>query len=61
VVFDDAGNLDDQDQAAFATVVDILNTATENWDKEGKPFYALVRGAGRVEAALKQWPDSGSA
>jgi hypothetical protein len=58
VVFDDAGNLDDGDPAAFATVVDILNTAAENWSKEGKPFYALVRGAGKVEVTLQQWPDS---
>ena len=58
VVYDDAGNLDDHDPAAFATAVDILNTAAQNWQQEGKPFYALLRGAGRVEAALQPWPDS---
>ncbi len=58
VVFDDAAGLDDGDPAAFATAVDILNTTAQNWQQEGKPFYALVRGAGRVEAELEPWPDS---
>lgn len=58
VVYDDAGNLDDGDPAAFGTLVDILDTAAENWGKEGKPFYALMRSAGRVEATLRQWPDN---
>jgi hypothetical protein len=57
VIYDDAGNLDDHDPAAFATAVDILNTAAHNWQQEGKPFYALLRGAGRVEAALQPWPE----
>jgi hypothetical protein len=38
VIYDDAANLDDDDPAAFATAVDILNTAAQNWQKEGKPF-----------------------
>lgn len=58
VIYDDAANLDDHDPAAFGTAVDIMNTAAENWGKEGKPFYTLVRNAGKVEATLKQWPDS---
>lgn len=58
IVYDEAGNLDDGDPAAFRTLVDILDTAAENWGKEGKPFYALMRGAGRVDAPLRQWPDS---
>lgn len=58
VVLDDAAGLDDGDPAAFATAVDILNTTAQNWQQEGKPFYALVRGAGRVEAELEPWPDS---
>jgi hypothetical protein len=58
VVFDDAGNLDDGDPAAFATAIDILSTAAENWSQEGKPFYGLLRGAGRVAATLNPWPDS---
>lgn len=57
VVFDDAGHLDDGDPAAFATAVDILNTAAQDWQQEGKPFYALLRGAGRVAAELAPWPD----
>jgi RNAse (barnase) inhibitor barstar len=57
VVFDDAANLDDEDEATFATAVDILNTATENWRQEGKPFYVLVRGAGRTGAELREWPE----
>lgn len=58
VIYDDAADLDDDDPAAFAMAVEILETAAENWLKEGIPFYTLVRGAGRVEADLKQWPDS---
>jgi hypothetical protein len=58
IVYDDAGSLDNHDPAAFATAMDILATAAENWRKEGKPFYALVRRAGRVESELRQWPDS---
>ena len=56
VVYDDAGNLDDHDPAAFATAVDILNTAAQNWQQEGKPFYALLRGAGKTGADLNDWP-----
>ncbi len=56
VVYDDAAHLDDHDPAAFTVAVDILNSAAENWSKEGKPFYTLVRGAGRVAAALAWWP-----
>ena len=57
VVFDGGADFEDNDPAAFATAVDILGAAAENWQQESKPFYALVRGAGRVEAALQPWPD----
>ena len=57
LVYDHAGTLDDGDPAAFATAVDILNTATQNWQGEGKPFYVLLRGAGRTGAELNDWPD----
>ena len=56
LVYDDAANFDDHDPPAFRTAVDILATAAGNWQAEGKPFYVLVRGAGRTEAAIMPWP-----
>ncbi len=56
LVYDDAANLDDHDAPAFQTAVDILATAAGNWQAEGKPFYVLMRGAGRTDAAIKPWP-----
>ena len=38
VVFDEAANLDDEDETTVATAVDSLNTATENWRQEDKHF-----------------------
>jgi hypothetical protein len=60
VLFDDAGNLDDGDPAAMATLMDILATAADNWSHEGRPFFGLLRGAGRSEAALLHWPEVAS-
>lgn len=57
VVYDNADDLYDRDPAAFGTAMDILSAAAENWSSEGKPFYVLVRGAGRVEPAPAAWPD----
>jgi hypothetical protein len=57
LVYDDAANLDEHDPSTLATAVDILATAAGNWQAEGKPFFALLRKAGRVEAALLPWPD----
>jgi hypothetical protein len=56
LVYDDAANLDDHDAAAFQTAIDILATAASNWQAAGKPFYVLVRDAGRTDAAIKPWP-----
>ena len=56
LVYDDAAILDDHDAPAFRTAVDILATAADNWGAEGKPFYVLVRGAGKTEAAILPWP-----
>ena len=56
LVYDDAANLDDHDATAFQTAVDILATAAGNWQAEGKPFYVLVRGAGKTDAGVMPWP-----
>ena len=56
VVYDDAANLDEHDPAALAAAVDILATAAGNWQTEGKPFFTLLRGAGRVKSAVRPWP-----
>lgn len=56
LVYDDAANLDEHDAPALQTAVDILATAAGNWQAEGKPFYVLVRGAGRTDAPLLPWP-----
>jgi hypothetical protein len=58
VIYDDADNLDEADPAALRTAIDILATATENWAAEDKPFYTLLRGAGRIEANVLPWPDT---
>ncbi len=58
VVYDDAANLDDHDAPALQTAVDILATAAGNWQAEGKPFFALLRNAGRTEAAILPWPEA---
>ena len=56
LVYDAAANLDDHDAPAFQTAVDILATAAGNWQAAGKPFYVLVRGAGRTDATIMPWP-----
>lgn len=56
LVYDDAANLDEHDEPALQTAVDILATAAGNWQAAGKPFYALVRGAGRTDAPILPWP-----
>ena len=56
VVYDDAANLDEHDAPALRTAVDILATAADNWRAEGKPFYVVVRNAGRTDAAITPWP-----
>lgn len=56
VVYDDAANLDEHDPRALTTALDILATAAGSWQAEGKPFYTLLRGAGRVNAAVQPWP-----
>ncbi len=56
LVYDDAANLDEHDPSALATAVDILATAAGNWQIAGKPFFALLRGAGKAEATILPWP-----
>jgi hypothetical protein len=58
LLYDDAAVLDEHDPQALATALDILATASSNWQAEGKPFYTLLRNAGRVDAAVRPWPDS---
>lgn len=58
LVFDNSAAFEYNDPAAFATALDILSTAAANWQQEGRPFYGLLRGAGKVKAALQPWPDS---
>jgi hypothetical protein len=56
LVYDAAARLDDHNAPALRTAVDILATAAGNWQAAGKPFFTLVRGAGRSEAAILSWP-----
>ena len=58
LVYDDAANLDEHDPSTFAAAVDILAAAAGNWQAAGKPFFALLREAGRVGAAVLPWPDA---
>jgi hypothetical protein len=57
LVYDDAANLDEHDPATLTAAVDILATAADNWQAAGKPFFALLREAGRVDAAVMPWPN----
>jgi hypothetical protein len=59
VLYDDAANFDAHDPQGLTTALDILATAAGNWQAAGKPFYTLLRGAGRVEAAVQGWPEGG--
>lgn len=48
VLIDDVAALAARDPGTWATALEILDTAVENWGNAGKPMYVLLRRAGRT-------------